>query len=146
MSSLPRNPDPKPGETSVIIYGYVPRLSLAVACCVLFGLYFVVHLVYAFLPVTTRGAGTRQTRDTVQKQVESPTSDKELFSSGTSRQSSKRDIGSVRTFQLLLSIGSLIEVVGYGFRARSHANPYLLTPFILQVSQAATDSILPMHN
>jgi hypothetical protein len=50
----PYNPDPKPGEAGIVIYGYVPSLVLAVTAVVLFGLLLLAHVFLFFKYKTTR--------------------------------------------------------------------------------------------
>ncbi|KAJ9116618.1 hypothetical protein QFC20_000551 [Naganishia adeliensis] len=38
----------------------------------------------------------------------------------------------IRWFQGLMAFGSAMEVVGYGFRIKSHGNPFLVIPFVIQ--------------
>lgn len=52
----PINPDPKPDESSIIIYTYVPSLALGVVGVITFALIFAVNLYYA---IKKRGKGYR---------------------------------------------------------------------------------------
>ncbi|KAJ9105387.1 hypothetical protein QFC21_001757 [Naganishia friedmannii] len=38
----------------------------------------------------------------------------------------------IRWFQGLMAFGCAMEVVGYGFRIKSHKNPFLVIPFVIQ--------------
>jgi hypothetical protein len=42
----PHNPHPRPGEAGIIIYGYVPSLSLAIPGVITFALALLVNLYY----------------------------------------------------------------------------------------------------
>ncbi|KAN0066381.1 hypothetical protein ACQY0O_000475 [Thecaphora frezii] len=126
-SSLPRNPDPKPGETRIIIYGYIPSLPLGLACTILFGLFCLVHLAFGLFDgfLFRRRFGRHRSKEPATDSDHRPV---DVGASTTSTKGRRQ----ARVFSLLLSFGCLMEAVGYAFRVKNHSNPYLLNPFILQ--------------
>ncbi|CAO1628980.1 unnamed protein product [Sympodiomycopsis kandeliae] len=38
----------------------------------------------------------------------------------------------LRTYQVLLLVACVFEIIGYGFRLKAHSNPFLLVPFVIQ--------------
>lgn len=111
-SGLPiTNPNPKSGETQVNIYGYTPWLGLGIVAVILFAICLLAHATYgiqAFL-------ASRHQRKNPEKIIKAQT-----------RLPSK-----IVTFEILVCVGCLLEVIGYGFRSASSTNPYVLVFFVL---------------
>ncbi|PWN49448.1 hypothetical protein IE53DRAFT_369759 [Violaceomyces palustris] len=133
---LPTNPNPKDGETSIIIYGYVPSLALALSAAVIFGVLCVAHLLHALFARRMADAVLKRrglpgvARDEPLTTASEDGGEVKLSSVGPDV-----DLGSVvkgaGIFQYLLAFGCAMEVVGYAFRAQSHSNPFKLISFVL---------------
>lgn len=116
-SSLPiTNPNPKSGDTRVNIYGYIPWLGLGITAVLLFAICLLAHITYTILAIRSK-----------KKIKSSNDDDKERDMSG----SKQVPPSSIITFEILFSIGCLLEVIGYAFRTASNSDPYRLAFFIL---------------
>jgi hypothetical protein len=105
----PINPNPGPGESSIIIYSYVPSLALGVVGVITFTLIFLVNLYYL---IKKRGQGYRAFHI--------------LLCVGAVRQSIRGRRGRKADRVQAMEIG------GYGARIASHYRPFLVSAFIAQ--------------
>lgn len=112
-ASLPiTNPNPKNGDTKVNIYGYTPWLALGIIAVLIFAICLAAHVMYTVLAIQRRRKASIEEEGAVM-------GSQKVFKS------------SVITFEVLFSVGCLLEVLGYSFRTASNSDPYRLAFFIL---------------
>lgn len=112
------NPNPQPGDTQVNIYGYVPWLGLGVSAVILFALCLFAHITYGLMAYMAAARDQRKMMP-----------EKAIASSKTKHKSTP--FSNIVTFEILFSIGCILEVIGYGFRTASSSHPYRLVFFIV---------------
>ncbi|KAJ9112321.1 hypothetical protein QFC19_000741 [Naganishia cerealis] len=115
----PYNPKPRPlpdGEAYISIYNYVPSMALGVLAAALFAVAFIGHTYFY-----VKGRGIRWFQGLMAFGC---------VSTIPSLQGKSLTAGELT--DVLLTPTQAMEIVGYGFRIKSHKNPFLVIPFVIQ--------------